>query len=96
MVLPLSLWLLKVRLVVNAEMSFDELLPELNMVGLNAMMAVHAQQGDKGYVLGLYNAMHSEGLVPVMEDLRDSKCVAPENAKLKLICSANKVGFAES
>ncbi|KDP33316.1 hypothetical protein JCGZ_12865 [Jatropha curcas] len=54
----------KSGLVVDARMVFDELLPELNMVGWNSMMAAYAQRGDKNLVLQLYHAMEAQGLVP--------------------------------
>lgn len=50
--------------IVDARMVFDELLPGVNTVVWNAMMSVYAQHGDKSSVLGMYNAMQVEGLVP--------------------------------
>ncbi|XP_015580338.2 putative pentatricopeptide repeat-containing protein At5g52630 [Ricinus communis] len=54
----------KAGVIMDARMVFDELLPGLNMVAWNAMMAVYAQQGDKNSVLELFNAMRGEGLLP--------------------------------
>uniref|UniRef100_A0A7N0V870 DYW domain-containing protein n=1 Tax=Kalanchoe fedtschenkoi TaxID=63787 RepID=A0A7N0V870_KALFE len=54
----------KCGLVSDAREVFDELLPCMNVVGWNAMMAGYAQQGDSMLVLSLLRLMKVRGLVP--------------------------------
>ena len=54
----------KAGLVLDARRIFDELLPSLNEVAWNAMMAGYAQQGDQRSVVELFNSMEARGLVP--------------------------------
>ncbi|XP_010318552.1 putative pentatricopeptide repeat-containing protein At5g52630 [Solanum lycopersicum] len=54
----------KCGLVGNARGVFDELEMELNIVGWNAMMAGHAQQGEHGNVIELFTLMEERGMVP--------------------------------
>ncbi|CAK9172904.1 unnamed protein product, partial [Ilex paraguariensis] len=54
----------KCGLVVEARRVFDELMPWLNLIGWNSMMAGYAQQGDKSAVIELFGLMEGRGLVP--------------------------------
>ncbi|XP_009608381.1 putative pentatricopeptide repeat-containing protein At5g52630 [Nicotiana tomentosiformis] len=54
----------KCGLLRNARGVFDELEMELNIVGWNAMMAGHAQQGEHGNVIELFTLMEERGMVP--------------------------------
>ncbi|GMH18881.1 hypothetical protein Nepgr_020722 [Nepenthes gracilis] len=54
----------KCGIVSEARRVFDELLPVMNIVGWNALMACYAQQGDKYSVLEQFSLMVSCGLVP--------------------------------
>ncbi|MCD9643125.1 hypothetical protein HAX54_030278 [Datura stramonium] len=54
----------KCGIVGNARGVFDELEMELNIVGWNAMMAGHAQQGEHNNVMELFDLMEGRGMVP--------------------------------
>ncbi|OIS99324.1 pentatricopeptide repeat-containing protein [Nicotiana attenuata] len=54
----------KCGLLGNARGVFDELEMELNIVGWNAVMAGHAQQGEHGNVIELFTLMEERGMVP--------------------------------
>ncbi|XP_059632305.1 pentatricopeptide repeat-containing protein At4g33170-like [Cornus florida] len=54
----------KCGLILDARGLFDELLPDMNVIGWNAMMAAYAQQGDNNSVTELFGSMEARGLVP--------------------------------
>lgn len=54
----------KCGIVLEARRVFDESLPDMNIVGWNAMMASYAQQGDNSSVLELFDLAESRGLAP--------------------------------
>ncbi|KAF8394232.1 hypothetical protein HHK36_020439 [Tetracentron sinense] len=53
----------KCGFVSDARCAFDGFLPDVNIVGWNAMMAGYAQQGDKKSVLELFNKMKDRRLI---------------------------------
>ncbi|XP_060205707.1 putative pentatricopeptide repeat-containing protein At5g52630 [Lycium barbarum] len=54
----------KCGLIGDARGVFDEIEMELNIVGWNAMMAAHAQQGEHDNVIKLFTLMEERGMVP--------------------------------
>lgn len=54
----------KCGMMVDARRVFDELVPLMNVVGWNALMACYAQQGESDSVLELFESMIGQGLVP--------------------------------
>ncbi|KAA8528067.1 hypothetical protein F0562_035064 [Nyssa sinensis] len=54
----------KCGLLLEARGVFNELMPGMNVIGWNAMMAGFAQHGDKNSVVELFGSMEARGLVP--------------------------------
>lgn len=54
----------KAGVVTDARQVFDENLPNMNVVGWNALMAGYAQQGDKNWTVKLFDLMLDHGLMP--------------------------------
>ncbi|KNA06541.1 hypothetical protein SOVF_180090 [Spinacia oleracea] len=54
----------KCGMVLEARRLFDEFIPDMNIVGWNAMMASYAQQGDNSSVVELFSLAESRGLAP--------------------------------
>ncbi|KAI8573974.1 hypothetical protein RHMOL_Rhmol01G0317900 [Rhododendron molle] len=72
----------KCGLVTEARGVFDELRPEMSVIGWNAMMAGFAQQGDWNSVVELFGEMEIMGLKP------------DEYSFLAILSSFHNVGFA--
>uniref|UniRef100_A0A7N0UQP5 Pentatricopeptide repeat-containing protein n=1 Tax=Kalanchoe fedtschenkoi TaxID=63787 RepID=A0A7N0UQP5_KALFE len=54
----------KCGLISEARQIFDELLPDMNLVGWNAMMSSYAQQGESKLVLDMFTSMNARGFTP--------------------------------
>ncbi|KAL9682189.1 hypothetical protein QQ045_013982 [Rhodiola kirilowii] len=54
----------KCGLINDARRIFDELLPDMNLVGWNAMMSSYAQRGDSKSVCDLFILMNARGYTP--------------------------------
>ncbi|KAI4357427.1 hypothetical protein L6164_001375 [Bauhinia variegata] len=54
----------KAGIIQDARQIFDDIIPYMNIIGWNAMMAGYAQQGDHNSTLELFNLMGARGFVP--------------------------------